>query len=499
MSADTVLQMVDIDKKFPGVHALDSLSFECRRGEVHILMGENGAGKSTLLKILSGIYKADSGTIFIDGEKVEIRNPNDAAKKGLAIIHQELSMCKNMTIAENIYRGREPLKKYLGTVDHAEMHKAAQKALEELGMNLSADTVVGQLSIAQQQMVEIAGALSTNARIIIMDEPTASLTEHEVDSLFTTINRLRENGVCIIYVSHRLNETFTIGDRVSVIRDGKYIGTKNVSETDSDTLIEMMVGRPLSDIYSGELPRGGEVVFEVKGFTNNKLNNVSFDLRRGEVLGFSGLVGAGRTELARAIFGLDKITSGSLILEGKEAQVRKPTDAVRHGIGLVPEDRKGAGLILMNTMGFNLTLAILHKFIRLVGVNHKKEKEIIDKYSQSLTIKSAGPDQKCATLSGGNQQKVVISKWLATNPKYLILDEPTRGIDVGAKAEIYALINRLAHEGISVIVISSDLPEIINLCSRVVVMHEGSVAGVLDAHEKPLTQVDIMKLATGGK
>ncbi len=498
MPQDTILEMIGIDKRFGGVHALKTLDFEARKGEVHVLMGENGAGKSTLLKILSGIYKADEGHIKIDGQQVEIRNPIDAKAKGLTIIHQELSMCKNMTIAENIYRGEEHKGK-LGFVDKQQMAYEAQKLLDRLKMDLKANTLVRELSIAQQQMVEIAGSLSQEAKIVIMDEPSASLTDREIDALFETIARFKEEGVCIIYVSHRLNETFTIGDRVTVIRDGEYVGTREVSETTPDELVAMMVGRPVENMYAGDPPVGGEVVMQVKDYVNDRLHGVSFELRKGEILGFSGLVGAGRTELARAIFGLDKIDSGEIFLEGKKVSINGTKDAVNNHIALVPEDRKGAGLVLGNTMGFNLTLAVLKKFIKLVGVNSKKENAIIEQYGQSLRIKSAGPGQRCADLSGGNQQKVVISKWLATEPKYLILDEPTRGIDVGAKAEIYALINRLASEGLSIIMISSDLPEIINLSSRVVVMREGHVAGILDSQDEPLTQVNVMKLAAGGE
>ncbi|WRS28806.1 sugar ABC transporter ATP-binding protein [Oscillospiraceae bacterium MB08-C2-2] len=498
MSQESVLRMENIDKRFFGVHALDNLSFECRPGEVHVLMGENGAGKSTLLKILGGVYQADGGTIYIDGQPVKISNPIDAKAKGISLIHQELSMCNNMTIAENIFRGEEPTVGGGMLVDFTKMLSEAQRMLDNMDMDLRADTMVGTLSVAQQQMVEIAGALSKNARIVIMDEPTASLTEREVQALFKTVATLKAQDVCIIYVSHRMNETFAIGDRVTVMRDGKYIGTKVITETTEDELVEMMVGRPLTDIYGGETPVGGEVVFECKNLVNSKLKNVSFKLRKGEILGFSGLVGAGRTELARALFGIDKLESGQILIEGKEVHINRARDAIDQGIGMVPEDRKGAGLVLKNTVGFNLTLTVVNEFIKGIFVNRTKENEIMNDYFKKLTIKAHGPQQRCADLSGGNQQKVVIAKWLATKPKYLILDEPTRGIDVGAKAEIYSLMNALAAEGLSIIFISSDLPEIINLSSRVVVMREGEVTGILDSKEEELTQVKIMKYATGG-
>lgn len=498
MPSENVLRMVEIDKRFYGVHALRRFNFECESGEVHVLMGENGAGKSTLLNILGGVYHADSGEIYLNGERVHIQNPLVANALGITVIHQELNLCKNMTIAENIYRGQEPTKKPFNFVDFDAMNRQSQELLDRLNMNLKATTYVSQLSIAQQQMVEIAGALSKNASIVVMDEPTASLTEHEIVALFETIATLKKRGVTIIYVSHRMNETFEIGDRVTVMRDGQYIGTRNVRETNANELVEMMVGRSIDMIFGHGRPVPGDVVLEVKGFTNEKLKNVSFELRRGEILGFSGLVGAGRTELARAIFGLDPIESGELFIEGEKVDIAQPIDAIQNKIGLVPEDRKGAGLVLMNTFAFNLTLTVLYRFINGIRVNRKIEQDIINNYKGRLSIRASGPDQICANLSGGNQQKVVISKWLATESKFLILDEPTRGVDVGAKAEIYHLMDELAREGISIIFISSDLPEIVNLSSRVVVMREGRISGVLDSRTDEISQVSIMKYATGG-
>ena len=495
---DLVLQMINIDKRFYGVHALRNFSLDCVRGEVHVLMGENGAGKSTLLNILGGIYQADSGEILLKGNPVTISNPLVAASLGVTVIHQELNLCKNMTIAENIYRGQEPLKPPFRFVDFDRMNRQSQEILDRMNMDLNATTYVGELSIAQQQMVEVACALSKEASIVVMDEPTASLTEREIVALFRTIATLKERGVTIIYVSHRMNETFEIGDRVTVIRDGQYIATKDVKDTNPNELVEMMVGRPIDMTFTHERPIPGDVVMEVKNYSNKKLKNVSFDLRRGEILGFSGLVGAGRTELARAIFGLDPIDSGELIIEGNEVQIKHPIDAISNRIGLVPEDRKGAGLVLLNTVAFNLTLTVLDRFIRGISVDRDKEQEIINNYKDRLSIRMSGPDQVCANLSGGNQQKVVISKWLATESKYLILDEPTRGVDVGAKTEIYELMNTLTKEGISIIFISSDLPEIVNLSSRVVVMREGQIAGVLDARTDEISQVNIMRYATGG-
>lgn len=495
MAETPMLKMNNISKSFSGVPALQNFSIECYSGEVHVLMGENGAGKSTLLKILTGNYLADSGEIIIDGKPINIRNTADAIHHGIAMIYQEIHLCQGMSIAENIFRGRE-LKKGL-FVDFAEMERQAQVLLDSLDMDIQSSAMVSELTIAQQQMVEIAGALSQNARILILDEATASLTDKEVQALFRTIRELTAKGVAIIYVSHRMNETFEIGNRVTILRDGQYIATRMVKDTTEDELIELMVGRPLEKLFDHNKPVGGETVLEVKHFCNKKLQDVSISLRKGEILGFSGLVGAGRTELARAIFGLDPIDSGELVLEGQPVHIKNPQDAIDHHIALVPEDRKNAGLVLMNSVGFNLTLTVLKEFIRGPFVNEKKENEIIEQYRNSLSIKMASVEQEAGSLSGGNQQKIVISKWLATKPKYLIMDEPTRGIDVGAKAEIYDLMFRLAREGMSILLISSDLPEIINLSSRVVVMHEGSVAAVLDPHEEELTQVKIMNYATG--
>lgn len=495
MAETPILKMSNISKSFSGVPALQNFSIECYSGEVHVLMGENGAGKSTLLKILTGNYLADSGEIIIDGKPINIRNTANAIQHGIAMIYQEIHLCQGMSIAENIFRGRE-LKKGL-FVDFAEMERQAQVLLDSLDMDIQSSAMVSELTIAQQQMVEIAGALSQNARILILDEATASLTDKEVQALFRTIRELTAKGVAIIYVSHRMNETFEIGNRVTILRDGQYIATRMVKDTTEDELIELMVGRPLEKLFDHNKPVGGETVLEVKHFCNKKLQDVSISLRKGEILGFSGLVGAGRTELARAIFGLDPIDSGELVLEGQPVHIKNPQDAIDHHIALVPEDRKNAGLVLINSVGFNLTLTVLKEFIRGPFVNEKKENQIIEQYRNSLSIKMASVEQEAGSLSGGNQQKIVISKWLATKPKYLIMDEPTRGIDVGAKAEIYDLMFRLAREGMSILLISSDLPEIINLSSRVVVMHEGSVAAVLDPHEEELTQVKIMNYATG--
>ncbi len=497
MANENVLVMSNIEKRFGGVHALKGVNFNLRKGEVHILMGENGAGKSTLMKILDGLYKADEGTVEIDGRQVVVDSPLHARALGVSMIHQELSMCENMTIAENIFRGEE-MGTY-GFVNFKEMYQKAQQILDDMHLNLNAHTKVGDLSIAQQQMVEIAGAVSHNAKIVIMDEPTSSLTAVEIVELFKIVANLKAAGTGIIYISHRMNETFEIGDRITIMRDGTYIDTLNVAETTEDQIIEMMVGRAIAEVYEGERAEGGEVILDVQNFTNKKLKSCSFQLRRGEILGFSGLVGAGRTELMRAIFALDKLESGTMTLFGKQVSFKTVQDAIDAGIGMVPEDRRGCGLVLGHSVGTNLTITVLKKFIKGISVNKKIENEIIEEYRHKLSIKTSGPDQACGNLSGGNQQKVVISKWLASEPKILILDEPTRGIDVGAKHEIYQLMRKLASEGVSILFISSDLPEIINMSSRVVVMHEGEIATVLDGAEEEFTQVKIMRYATGGE
>ena len=497
MSNETVLRMVNIDERFGGVHALDHVSYEVRKGEVHVLMGENGAGKSTLMKILDGLYEADEGEIYLDGEKVDIKSPVEAKALGVAMIHQELSMCTNMTVAENIFRGEEPTTK-MGLVDFRTMNRNAQKILDDMGMALNARSQVRDLSIADQQMVEIAGAVSRNAKVVIMDEPTSSLTEKEIKELFAIVNDLKAKDVGIIYISHRMNETFEIGDRITVLRDGGYVATCDVAGLTEDDIIEMMVGRSIGEVYAGERAEGGEVVLDVQHVSNEKLKDCSFQLRKGEILGFSGLVGAGRTELMRAIFALDKIDSGEITLFGEKVHFKNPQQAIDAGIGMVPEDRRGCGLVLGHSVGTNLTITVLKKFIKGIRVDKKKENAIIDEYWQKLSIKTTGPQQICGDLSGGNQQKVVISKWLAAEPRILIMDEPTRGIDVGAKHEIYQLMRQLAKEGVSIIFVSSDLPEIINMSSRVVVMHEGEITAVLDGAEEEFTQQKIMRFATGG-
>ncbi|WP_313579606.1 sugar ABC transporter ATP-binding protein [Lacrimispora sp.] len=498
MSNEYVFEMKDITKAFGRNVVLDGVSISIKPGEVRALMGENGAGKSTLMKILGGIFSADSGTIYMDGKEASIKTVDDARKYGVSFIHQEITNIPEMTIAENIFLGREP-KNHLKLVDYRKMKHEAQKALDALGLDLDAGMLIRGLSVAQQQMIEIARAVNEGAKILILDEPTASLSKSETDNLFAQIDRLRKAGVAMIYISHRMEETFKVCDSVTVLRDGKFIGTRDTKETTENELISMMVGREFNNMYGNKRVIGGDVIMEVKHLTTDKVFDISFTLRKGEILGFSGLVGAGRTELALALFGIDSIQSGEIWLEGKKLTISKPGDAMNAGIALVPEERKEQGLFLSHSIATNLTFQVLSDFIHQLRVDKKKESNIVDEFKQKLSIKMASVEQTAGELSGGNQQKIVISKWLAAKPKVLILDEPTRGIDVGAKAEIYKLMHSLASEGVSIIMISSELPEIINNSSRVAIMREGHLAGILDQQETETTQETIMSFAVGGE
>ena len=496
MSEPVLLQVKGVHKRFPGVYALNDVSLELRAGEVHALLGENGAGKSTLINVLGGVFKADAGEIFIDGKKIEIDGVNDSQEKGIAVIHQELVLVPYMTIAENIYLGREP-RTALGTVDKRKMRRDAEEIIKSVGLDVKVTTQVRRLSVAQQQMVEIAKALSLNARILIMDEPTSSLTLKEVDILFGTIRRLKAEGVGIVYVSHRMAELFEITDRVTVMRDGQYIDTKVTKDTNIDELVFLMVGRDLEHYYTRNRAVQDEIVLEARNINYRKvLKDVSFVLRKGEILGFSGLVGAGRSELMQSIIGLSGLDSGRVLINGRDVGRLNYTKAQDLGMVMVPENRKLQGLILKNTVGFNITLGVLKQFMKGGIVNRTTERRIIREGIDSLRIKTPSERQKVGNLSGGNQQKVVIGKWLASHPKILILDEPTRGVDVGAKADIYAIMDELAQKGISIIMISSELNEIINMCDRVLVMANGKITGELQHDE--FSQEQIMQYATVG-
>lgn len=499
---ENLIEMKHIRKSFYGVEVLHDINFSIKPGEVRGLLGENGAGKSTLMKILNGIYQPSSGEIYVHGEKKDFRIPDDARKCKIAFIHQEIALSPNLTIAQNLYLGNEIRKNRYFTDDDAMLTKA-QDALNSVGLFLNAKILVEKLSIAQQQLVEIAKALMMDAELIVMDEPTATLSEKEVEYLFKQIDRLKSQGIAVIYISHRLNEILRVSDSLTVLRDGSLIDTRPAAGATHEDIIHMMVGRKIDNLYISEKPVGQETVLEIKNYSNHKIHNINFELKKGEILGFAGLVGAGRTELMQAIFGVDPIQSGEMILEGKSIQIRNPSDAIRNGIALASEDRKQNGLILIQSVAYNITLPVVKSFIKGISINRKKEKEIVDTYAHKLSIKMSGTKQLCQYLSGGNQQKVVISKWLATHAKVLILDEPTRGIDVGAKAEIYKLMKELADDGISIIMVASELPEIINMSSRIAIMHEGSLIKIMErkdieAYSEDEIQAKIMYYATGG-
>lgn len=491
------LEMEHISKSFFGVNVLKDINFYVAQQEIHALIGENGAGKSTLMKILGGVHARNGGTVRFQGAPVEFKTPLDALKAGICMVHQEISLAPTLDITTNIFLGAERARGAFLNLN--EMRKIARDTMHLLGVDVSVSTPVNKLSIAQQQLVEIARALVFNAKLIILDEPTAAISENEVQELFRMLRKLKEQGVSIIYISHRMDEIFQIADSVSVMRDGVMIHSGPTSGVTRSELISMMVGRKVDEFYGdAERPTGQEVILEVSHFTNKRLKDVSFDLRKGEILGFAGLVGAGRTEMARALFGIDKLSAGEIKLYGEVIKNRNPREAMQHGFGLIPEDRKEQGLHLFHSIETNVTLLVLDAFIHGCIVNRKKKNEIVSQYANSLSIAMSSPKQLVSTLSGGNQQKVSISKWLARGCKILIMDEPTRGVDVGAKSEIYSLMRKLTDEGYTIIMISSELPEIINICSRVVVMHEGEVTHVFDAAEEELTQEKIMYYAVGG-
>ncbi len=491
-----VLEMKGIAKSYPGVVALSGVDFNVLPGEVHALIGENGAGKSTLMKILAGADSKDAGNILLDGAEVHIDSPNEAMQLGVSIIYQEFNLVPYMNAAENIFLGREPASVVPGVIDFGRMYADAEKIIDELGVAVNVRSPMNRLSVAQQQMVEIAKATSRKSRIIAMDEPSATLTDHELENLFALIRRLKADGVSIIYISHRLEEIFEIADRVTVLRDGALVATKNVADTDRADIIRMMVGRELGETFPKQNIDTGSVALEVRNLTRNGvLNDVSFSVKQGEILGIAGLVGAGRTEVARAIFGADSIDSGQILINGKPVDIRSPRHAISLGIGLVTEDRKALGLVLGMAVRENISLANLNILTRLGFIRRGKEREVAEGYVEDILIKTPSIEQAVQNLSGGNQQKVVLAKWLFTKSKVLIFDEPTRGIDVGAKTEIYQLMNRLAESGAAIIMISSELPEVLGMSDRILVMHEGKLAGELSRQEA--TQERIMQLATG--
>ena len=491
------LQMEGVTKSFPGVKALDEVCLDIKRGEIHALAGENGAGKSTLMKILSGEYSADSGTIMLQGETVTIDGPLMAQELGISIINQELSLIPELTVAQNIYLGREPTKRITGLIDWQNLNARAQQQIEKLKLDFAPTTQVLELSIAQQQMVEVAKALSLNANLIIMDEPTSALTEKESEILFELINELSSQGIAVIYISHRMEEIMHLADRVTVFRDGCYIATNDIADTSIEEIIQLMVGRKLEQDEPVERSEETSELLRVENlFIHSKLSDISFSLQKGEILGIAGLVGAGRTEIARAIFGIDSLDSGSVYIDGSKIKITSPKKAIKAGIGFVPENRKEQGLLLNMTVGENITINVLEKLSRFLLIDKTEARRIANEYIDRLNVKTPGPSERTANLSGGNQQKIVIAKWLTINPRIMILDEPTRGIDVGAKQEIYTLIKNLAHSGIGVILISSELPEILRLSNRILVMSQGNLAAELSRHEA--SQDVIMHYATGG-
>jgi ribose transport system ATP-binding protein len=488
--------MRNITKRFPGVLALNNVQFNLRPSEVHCLVGENGAGKSTLMKILAGAQPMDSGEIILSGERVDIHSPHHAQQLGISMIYQEFNLSPYLSVAENIFLGREPRIGRSPFINWSKMYKDAREILARIRVDLDVRKPVNECSVAQQQMVEIGKAISFNSKIIVMDEPSATLTDHELRALFDLIGTLRRQGIGLIYISHRLEEIFDIGDRVTVMRDGEYIGTHAVGELNRDDVIRMMVGRELKDEFPKEFFERGPERLRVEGLARHgAFADVSFSLHSGEIVGLTGLVGAGRTEVARAIFGADRLDEGQIYLDGKPVTVRSPQDAIRQGIGLLTEDRKGQGLVLGMTVRENTTLANLKTLVNILFVDRRRERAATEHYVRELQIKTPSVEQIVQNLSGGTQQKVVLAKWLFTQSRILVFDEPTRGIDVGAKIEIYRLMNELARQGVSILMISSELPEVLGMCDRVLVMHEGRLAGTLA--RKDATQERIMQLATG--
>ena len=492
---DVILTMKGIDKSFPGVHALKEVNLELKKGEVHALMGENGAGKSTLMKVLTGIYAKDKGTITFEGKEVEFKSPKEAQTAGIVIVHQELNMMNHLTVAQNIFIGRESMNGKM--INDRKMNVEAQKLFDLLNIDIDPRDTMGRLTVGRQQMCEIAKAISTDAKVIVFDEPTAALTDAEITELFKIIDDLRKKNIGIVYISHRMDEIKRITDRVTVMRDGEYVGTIVTKDSTKDDIINMMVGRVVYEDPKehSNVPPNAPVVLSVKNLNAGKMvRNVSFDLHKGEILGFSGLMGAGRTETARALFGADKKDSGKVYINGKKVDIKSPQDAVNAGIGYLSEDRKRFGVNVEKTVAENTTMASLENFTNGLFIDKKKEKEVTRKYVEALKTKTPSIEQKVKNLSGGNQQKVVIAKWLTRDCDILIFDEPTRGIDVGAKSEIYALMNELVKDGKSIIMISSELTEVLRMSDRVIIMCEGRKTGELSIEEA--SQEKIMHAAT---
>jgi inositol transport system ATP-binding protein len=494
-TSEYLLTAEGVRKEFPGVVALDDVTFRLKRGSVHALMGENGAGKSTLMKILAGIYHPDKGTVRLKGVDIRLESPLDALENGIAMIHQELNLMAPMTVAENIWIRREPLTR-LGFVDHKEMNRKTAELFNRLNISIHPQTKVGELSVANRQMVEIAKAVSYESDVLIMDEPTSALTEREVEHLFQIIRGLHDQGIGIVYITHKMSELFEIADEFSVFRDGKYIGTHASTDVTRDDIIRMMVGREITQMFPKEDVALGEVVLSVKNLTlNGVFRNVSFDVRAGEILGVAGLVGSGRSNVAETIFGVTPASSGTIEIDGKPVDVFSPTEAIRHRMAFLTEDRKETGCLLILNVLENMQLAVLQdRFVKNGFVEQSTLSAECEDMCRKLRVKTPNMNERIENLSGGNQQKVLIGRWMLTNPRILILDEPTRGIDVGAKAEIHRLVTEMAKTGVAVIMISSEMPEVLGMSDRIMVMHEGRVTGFLDRAEA--TQIRVMDLAS---
>lgn len=499
MTETPFIEMNIINKAFSGNQVLTDVNFDVRKGEIHALMGENGAGKSTLIKVLTGIYSRDSGMVKVNGSDVDFTNPKQAEQKGIVVIHQELNIIPYLTVAQNIFLGKELTYGKTGILNTDKMNKMAKQSLNEIGVSdIKPQDLAGELSVGKQQMVEIARALSTNAELIIMDEPTSALTDREIENLFKAVQSLKEQGVAFVYISHRMEEIFQICDRITILRDGNYIGTEYISNTSFEAIVKMMVGRELGGRFPEKNSTIGEVVLQVEDLSvNGLLEDINFDVKEGEILGISGLMGAGRTEVMEAIFGYRKRDSGVVKLKGKPLKINHPSNLVKEGIGFITEDRKGKGLVLGSSIRENIALPNFQTISQLGVLDNKGERSLVDSLIQRLHIKASGREQVVGTLSGGNQQKVVIAKWLGINPKVLILDEPTRGVDIGAKKEIYSIMNQLAENGVAIIMISSELPEILGVSDRIMVMNEGKIQAFFNKHDA--TQEKIMMAATGGE
>jgi rhamnose transport system ATP-binding protein len=492
--SETILRMTNISKSFAGVHALRGVQFDLRPGEVHALLGENGAGKSTLVKVMTGVHQPDGGEIYLNGSQVHFGDALQSRQAGIAAIYQELSLFPDLDVAENIFAGRQPVTS-AGRIDWRNLYGQANQLLDSLGVHLDLKQKARNLSIAQQQMVEIARALSVNARILIMDEPTSSLTLNEVADLFRIVRHLREEGTAIVFISHRLEELFELADRVTVLRDGAYVDTRLVTGVTRDELIRLMVGRTITNLFPKQEVQAGEVILKVEHLTlSGVFQDISFELHKGEILGMAGLIGAGRTDVANAIFGINPPTSGSIQIEGREVSIQSPHQAIELGLAYVPEDRQKHGLIPPMSINANISLPMLVNYAWHGWLRDKVERKTSFEAASQMDVRANSIWQKARELSGGNQQKVVLAKWLSTNPRILILDEPTRGIDVGTKAAVHALMSKLAAEGKAILMISSELPEVLGMSDRIIVMHEGRITGLF-SHAQA-TQEKIMTAAT---